>query len=408
MNFRSRVVVNLGTACLVLLGLTAHRAAAQSSPVREFDEQIEAILSHWSAPGAVITIVKDGQILLVRGYGSTKVEGGIPITATTLTSVASVTKTFNATALGMLVDDGAITWDDPVKQAIPEFVFADRYRTDHTTIRDLVTHRAGLPAVLGGLWNMDYTIEDVLRELPTAEPRIDFRQRVDYSQVGIALLGEVVARASGSSWPAFVQARILDPLGMKATYPGTDAFLQTYPDPEAVDNLMGRAVVQDGNVVDGPWKGAGCIYTPAGGIVTTGEDMAKFMLFLLNGGTSEGRQLLSQDRIEEMHTPQEVEGSPYGPVMNPLTKLVAYCLGWIAHEYEGRKIVEHPGSNFGSSVVALMPGEGIGVFVSSNANYSLESDRMVSALKFTAFDFALGLQVRDWRALLSSENDSSF
>lgn len=380
----------------------------RSSPVREFEEQIEAILSHWSAPGAVITIVKDAQVLLVHGYGSTKVEGGIPVTATTLTSVASVTKTFNATALEMLVGDRAITWDDPVKQYIPEFVFADRYRTDHTTIRDLMTHRAGLPAVLGGLWDVDYTIEDVLRELPTAEPRIDFRQRVDYSQVGIALLGEVVARVSRSNWSAFVQARILEPLGMKATYPSTAVFLQVYPDPEAVDNLMGRAVMQDGGVVNGPWKGAGSIYTPAAGIVTTGEDMAKFMLFLLNGGTSEGRQLLSQERVEEMHTPQEVEGSPYGPVINPLTKLVAYCLGWIAHEYEGRKIVEHPGSNFGSSVVALMSGEGIGVFVSSSANYSLESDRMVSALKFTAFDFALGLRGRNWRALLSKENISSF
>lgn len=365
---------------------------------QDYEKRVHDILDHWSAPGAVITIVKDGRVLLARGYGSTRVDGGSAVTSSTLTSVASVTKPFNATALAMLVDDGAIVWDDPVRKYLPEFQFADSYRTEHTTIRDLITHRAGLPAVLGGLWNMDYAIEDVLRELPTAKPRIDFRQRVDYSQVGIALLGEVVARSSGLSWPDFVQARILNPLEMKATYPGIDAFLLAYPEPQTVEHLMGRAIVQDGCIVDGPWKGAGRIYTPAGGLVTTGEDMVKFMLFLLTGGMHQGRRLLRQDRIEDMHTPQEVEGSPYGPVINPQTELIAYCLGWIAHEYAGCKIVEHPGSNFGSSVVALMPGEGIGIFVSSNATYSLESDRMVSALKFSAFDFALGLQGRDWIA----------
>lgn len=371
----------------------------------EFDERVEGILSHWRAPGAVITIVKDSQVLLVRGYGSTDVEGGSAVAPSTLTSVASVTKPFNATALAMLVADGAMAWDDSVRKHIEEFRFADEYRTEHTTIRDLVTHRAGLPALLPGLWNMDYTMEDLLRELPSAQAQIGFRQRVDYSQVGIALLGEVVATASGMDWPAFVQARILDPLEMKATYPGTDAFLQVYPDPEDVDNLMGRAILEDERVVDGPWKGAGHIYTPAGGIVTTGEDMAKFMSFLVNGGVHEGRQLLSRNAIQEMYTPQEVEGSPYGPVMNPLTKLVAYCLGWIAHEYDGHMIVEHPGSNFGSSVVALMPAEAVGVFVSSNANYSLASDRMVSAMKFTAFDFALELRSRDWKKLQSSESE---
>ena len=127
------------------------------------------------------------------------------------------------------------------------------------------------------------------------------------------------------------------------------------------------------------------------------------MIFLLNGGIHREQRLLSQDRIEEIHTPHEVEGSPYGPIVNPLTTLVAYCLGWIAHEYEGHKIVEHPGSNFGSSVVALLPKENIGVFVSSNATYSLDSDRMVSALKFTAFDYALGLEGRDWDKLLNGE-----
>ncbi|MEW6753922.1 MAG: alpha/beta fold hydrolase [Candidatus Latescibacterota bacterium] len=398
------VVTACGAVILASAGLSACSAEAQPALPDDFDRRVEGILKRWGAPGAVVVIVKDGAVLLQRGYGTTRVGGGSPVTPSTLTSVASVTKTLNATALALLVDDGVLSWDDPVGKHIPEFQFADAYRTEHTTLRDLLSHRAGLPPLLGGLWDMDYSIPDLLRQLPAAEPRIAFRQRIDYSQVGIALLGEVVARASGLDWAAFVQTRIFDPLGMTASYPGTEAFLRRYPGPGAVAHLMGRAVLQDGRVVDGEWRGPGRIYTPAGGIVTTGEDMARFMLMLLNGGRIDGRRLLRPERIEEMHAPQEVEASPYGPVMNPLGSLVCYCLGWIAHDYEGRRIAEHPGSNFGSSTVALMPSEGIGVFVSSGATYSLDSDRMVSALKFEAFDLALGLPGRDWQALLGSED----
>lgn len=393
-----RVLPSIGLLSLATLSPAAVAVSAQSP----FDRQIEAALSQWKAPGVVITVVKDGRVLLSRGYGTTRVSGGRPVTAATLTSVASVTKTFNATALAMLVDDGLLAWDDPVRKHIPEFEFGDPYRTEQITIRDLITHRAGLPAVLGGLWSNDYTIQDALHDLQTAEPRIAFRERVDYSQVGVAILGEVVARASKSTWPAFVQRRILDPLGMSATYPGTKEFLAAHPEPTATPALMGRALLENGAVVDGPWRGAGLIYTPAGGVVTSGDDMAKYMLFLLGTGTTDGKRFLTPERIREMHAPQEVEGSPYSSIVNPTTELVAYCLGWVAHEYDGRKIVEHPGSGFGSSVVALMPSEHAGVFVSSNANYSLDSDRMVSALKFIAFDYALGARGRDWRALLTA------
>ena len=395
MNYLLRNRSGLCILIVVLLYVNIQTLYAQTTTLSQFDKQVESIMQQWKAPGVIISIVKDGQILLVRGYGKTDVKGGNDVTPSTMTSVASVTKTFNSVAFGMLADDSVITWDDPVLKHIPEFEFADPYRTENTTIRDLITHRSGLPALLGGLWSMDYSIEDVLLELPKAEPRIDFRQRVDYSQVGIALLGEIVARTTGMSWPDFVKNRILEPLKMESTYPGTDAFLLSYPDPNDTDNLMGRALRNEGKIEDGEWKGAGRIYTPAGGIVSTGEDMSKFMLFLLNGGIQGEQRLLSQDRIEETHTPQEVEGSPYGLVVNPFTSLVAYCLGWMAHEYEGYKIVEHPGSNFGSSVIALMPKDNIGVFISSNANYSLDSDRMVSALKFAAFDFALGLEGRN-------------
>jgi len=387
--------------------------AGLESPQREFDERVEAVLSHWRAPGAVITVVKDGRILIMQGYGSVGVDRETPVTPSTHATVASVSKPVNATALAMLVEDGLIDWDDPVRKHIPEFAFSDSYRTDHTTIKDLLLHRAGLPAILpeieflAAAAKRDYSIEDLLRDLSGAEPMMDFRYGMGYSQAGIALAGHIVERASGLTWQAFVEDRILTLLGMNATYPGTDAFLQDYPDPELADNVMQRAIMRDGEVVKGSWWGIGPIYAPAAGLVTTGEDMAQFMLFLLNDGSHNGRQLLSKDRIDEMFTSYVLVPDFHAPIINPLTGIIVACPGWVAHEYKGRIIFEHGGSVLGTSVVALMPGEGIGVFISSGAGYPMESDRMVSAIKFTAFDFALGLPGRNWIASFRSENTTN-
>jgi CubicO group peptidase (beta-lactamase class C family) len=386
-------------ACVLALAFFAAELKAQTT-AEAFDRQVQEILDHWAAPGAAIAIVKGGEPLLIRGYGSTRVSGGQQVTATTLTSVGSVTKTVNSIALGILVAEGKIAWDDPVRRYLPQFEFGDAYRSDHTTIRDLITHRAGLPNIMGGLWSMSYTIEDLFKQLPAATPTIAFRERVQYSQVGIALLGDVVRAASGTSWPNFVQQKVLDPLQMRLSYPGTEAFLRAYPDSNVDPRLMGRAVRMGNVVSDGPWKGVGRIYTPAGGLVTTAEDMTKFLRFLLRpeGGELSG---ITRATLEELFTPQEVDRSPYQSLVSPLSGLVTYCLGWIAHEYQGEVILEHPGSNFGSSVLAIMPSQEIGVFVSSNANYSFDSDRMVSALKFAAIDHALGQPTRDWIALMS-------
>lgn len=368
-----------------------------------FDQRVESIMTHWGAPGVVLSIVKDGDVLLMRGYGTTRVGGGVPPDASTLVSVASVTKTFNSVVVGMLTDDGRLGLDDPVRSHIPEFQFADSATSRGATVRDLIIHRAGLPSVIGGLRNMDYSMDALLDELPAAEPRIAFRERLDYSQVGIALLGEVMARAAGQRWPDLIRVRILEPLGMASTYAGGRAFFDVHgDDPEQVPGLIGRAIRRDGEIVDGPWTAVNDVYTPAGGLVTSAEDMTKYMLFLLNGGVHEGRSLLSEQMLEELWAPQMIERSPYTELLNPTAAVKGYAHGWIVHQLSGHLVVEHPGSNFGSSTVALVPKSGVGVFVSSNANYSLDSDQMVSALKLAALEWALGLEPHDWIAIFDA------
>jgi CubicO group peptidase (beta-lactamase class C family) len=358
-------------------------------------DDVEAVLAHWNAPGVAISVVRDGELLFAGGFGTVRAHGGQPVDAHTLTTVASVTKAFNGVVAGMLVDDGLLHWDDPVITHVPDFRFAERWRSEQITVRDLLAHRTGLPFAPGGLTDNDFAAADVLALLPDAPPRITFRERMDYSQVNLVLFAEVVRRVSGRSWSEFVAERLLEPLGMRATYAGTRAFLDAHPD-SAVHGVMGRSVVRNGAAVDTAWTGIADVYSPAGGIVTTASDMAAFMARLLDDGSTAERRLLSDAVIAELFRPVVVDANYYVDAVAPTTRLVTYGLGWIAHQFAGSLVLEHAGTGFGNSVVALLPETGVGVFVSTGANDGLDSIRMVSALKFLLIDHAHGRPPDDW------------
>lgn len=362
--------------------------------------ELERVLEHWGAPGTSVTVVRNGQVLFQEGFGHTRLGGAHPVTPRTVGTVASVTKTFGALAASILVADGAMNWMDPVADHVPEFSFGGPLRTQATTVHDLVTHRAGLPNVIGGLFNQHIGIEDLLEALPNQEPVSGLRQEVLYSQAGVALLGEVVARASGVSWPGFVRSRILEPLEMDDTRVGTPNIRAEYPDPDGAPSLMGRTVRGDGVYQAGSWSGFGAVYSPAGGIATSGDDMANYMRFLLDDGLYDGRQLIPPGTLDSLWKPIAIEGSVFAPIINPFSDLTAYGTGWYAYDLDGLRVVEHPGANAGSAVVALIPELEVGVFILSSANFPLDSERLVSALKFASLSFAAGLKARDWVEVL--------
>jgi CubicO group peptidase (beta-lactamase class C family) len=398
----SRSFGALPTLPLIMAACTASSLSGQNDFRDLIRGDVEAVLAHWRAPGVTLSVVRDGELLYAGGFGMTRVRGGEPVTAHTPTTVASVTKAFNGVVTGMLVDDGLLRWDDPVIMHVPEFRFAEDWRSEHITVRDLLAHQTGLPFAPGGLVDSRLTAAELLALLPDAPPRIGFRERMDYSQVNLVVLAEVVARASGRSWPDFVAARLLEPLEMRATFPGTRAFLDAHPDPDGT-GIMGRSVVHDGVALDTGWTGVADVYAPAGGVVTTAMDMAAFMAMLLDGGSVAGRRLLSDSAITEMFTPQLIDANYYVEAIAPTTTLVAYGLGWIAHQYADRLIVEHAGTGFGNSVVALVPEAGLGVFISTGANDGMDSIRMISALKFLLIDHALGLPGRHWIGRLGGD-----
>jgi CubicO group peptidase (beta-lactamase class C family) len=159
---------------------------------------------------------------------------------------------------------------------------------------------------------------------------------------------------------------------------------------------------------DFTWQAYNELWWPAGALISSAEDMTQFMLFLLGRGSVDNQTLLREDLVKEMFKPAEIPGldriAATERIHDPRTDIVAYGLGWIAHEEFGRLIVEHTGAGRSSATVALMPEENLGVFVVSNASFGDNSQRLVSALKFAALEHHLGLAPSDWIGILGRGN----
>ena len=192
---------------------------AQPMSEKAIDSFVAKVMKSFDVPGIAVGIVKDGKLIHAKGYGLRSLESKLPTTEHTLFGIASNSKAFTAAALGILVDQGKITWNDKVRDYIPEFKLYDPYVTEHFTIKDLLTHRSGLGLGAGDLMffpdSSDFTLKDVIYNLRFLQPVSEFRTKYDYDNNLYIVAGEVIARVSGKSWDDFVEGNILRPLGME-------------------------------------------------------------------------------------------------------------------------------------------------------------------------------------------------
>jgi CubicO group peptidase (beta-lactamase class C family) len=315
----------------------------------------------WKVPGLAIAIVKDGEIVLARGYGNRLIGSDAPVTPDTVFSIASCTKSFTASCIAMLVDEGKLHWDDPVRKHLPDFQVADSYVTEHVTIRDLLCHRTGL--VRGDLLAMSsgFTRAAMLRQLQFLPQAAPFRSKVTYNNLMFAVLGEIVEKKSGVSWQEFVATRVFGPLGMQST---------TTDRGSVPSHLLAtRHRLYDGDLAPLRTPIYDAIAAPAGSIHSTVGDIAKWLSFHLREGEQNGRQLVSKNAMREMHSLQQsipVNWHPGSDVYD--ARFVGTGLGWYVRDYRGRKVVQH-GGGWGADM-GFVPEEDLGVVVLSNRDWN--------------------------------------
>ena len=322
--------------------------------LRYLDGYVEQVRQAWGVPGLAITIVKDDQPVLVKGYGVRDIAQAAPVNAHTRFAIASATKTFTVTALGMLVDAGEMRWDDPVVMHLPGFQLSDPCVTGTITIRDLLAHRSGL---LQGdlLWyGSGLDRAEILQRIRHLGFECGFRSRFGYHNVMYLVAGQVVEAVTSQSWDTFVQERIFAPLRMTASTTSMAALV-------GADNVALPHALIDRQVRIVPWLNTDNI-APAGGVGSNVADMATWLRLHLSKGIVDNQCIVSATVISEVQTSQTIirPDDPFLQMVQPLdpgTHFVTYGLGWFLQDYRGRKLVWHTGATDGMSAqVALVPG----------------------------------------------------
>jgi dihydroorotase/N-acyl-D-amino-acid deacylase len=389
----------LWPALALLAGVPAAAVAAAPSPppstavaLEGLDAFVAATIEAWQVPGLALAIVRDDQVVHLKGYGQRDREEGLPVTPQTLFPIASISKSFTVSGLSMLADAGKLDWDQPVRAVVPEFVLKDVVAADRATPRDLVSHRTGLPRHDGVWYRSRGSRLEAVKLLRHLEPSRDFRAAWQYNNLMFLAAGVVAERASGQTWEAFTRARILGPLGMTSS-----GFLSENPEPG--DNFARPYGRRGAAVKRIPFYHDDAL-GPAGGVVSSAEELVRYLRFHMNKGRWEGRRLLSEAAAEAMQTPQAViaegEMQPLYATRFPELGHSTYGLGFFLTTYRGSKLVWHSGSLDGYSLLlSFLPAEKVGVIVLCN----LSGNRPVPVcVTRNIVDRLLGLEPVDWVA----------
>ncbi len=378
-------------ALTIFFALAAIALGAAPAPPPNLDPWVARAMRTFEVPGIAVAIVKDDAVVVAKGYGVRKMGEAALVDARTLFGIASNTKAFTATALGLLVEARKIEWDAPVIRYLPGFAMWDPYVTRELTVRDLLVHRSGLGLGAGDLlwWPPStYDRKEIARRLRFIPPATSFRSAYAYDNVLYLIAGELIETVSGQSWEDFVSSRILAKVGMTGS------------------NVRHSAAVGGANVavtharVDGKVRPIAPFDSdntnPAGGINSSAEDMAKWLRLQLSGGVlADGSRLFSAATARELTTiVTPIPSSDPPPELTPLkANFNGYALGFGVRDYRGHKLVSHTGGLPGYvSRVAMVPDVNVGVAVLTNQ----ESGAAFESIALYILDHYLGVPPFDW------------
>ncbi|MDB5313318.1 MAG: serine hydrolase [Gemmataceae bacterium] len=381
-----RSVLAAAVLAVLLISPPVRAGGFDPAPV---DEVVEKALKEFNAPGAAVVVVQDGEVVYLKGFGVRKKGAAEKVTPDTVFPIASCSKAFTATLVAMLVDEGKLKWDDKVRDHLDSFRLADELADREVTLRDLLSHRTGMPRhdLLG--FGLTADTGDLIRRWGRGRPSTSFRSTWEYSNVPFTTAGVVAGKVTKTDWAAATRQRIFDPLGMTASSTtvkeGQAAADHATPHYYGFDRVI-RPI--DWDEID-HMGGAGCVNS-------TARDMGEWLRFQLAGGRAGTKRLVASKVLKETHTPQmllKAEGvwSIYFPAK--AGAFTTYGLGWFVHDYRGHVCVSHGGTLTGfRAQCMLIPEKKTGVFVASNLRPSLVTE----AVAKTVLDYALGLPAEDW------------
>jgi CubicO group peptidase (beta-lactamase class C family) len=366
---------------LTLASLTV----AQPPTAPQLDVLVKDTLTTWKVPGVAVAVVQNDRVLYVKGFGVRDLDAQAPVTPDTVFPLASCTKPLTTLALAMLVDEGTLSWDDPVRKHVPWFKLADPLADANVTLRDLLAHRTGIGRHDWLWYRSRDSLEGRVRKLAFLEPSHSFRSTFEYQPIAFGAAGLALEKAAKMSWAEFLEERLLRPLDMKSA---SAIFPKERADEVAAPHRKGAKGVEAiaRYPLDEP--------DPAGSAHASARDLAAFLRLQLREGVWQGKRLVSPETFFELHRPQMlIRREGFAQAINPHTRVLSYGLGWIVQDYRGVWLSMHGGAIEGFRAhLTLVPEARLGIAVLSNLDRSL----MNLALSNLLVDRYCGFESKDW------------
>ena len=351
-----------------------------------FDAYVQKAVKDWNIPGLAIMVVKNNEVVFKKTYGVKSLETNTPVTNETYFACASTTKAMTATAMGILVDQGKVSWDDPVIKYLPNFRLYEPYVTTQMRVRDLFLHNSGVGNT-DYLWGMNILSGDeVIDRMQLVKPSYSFRSSFIYQNIFYHIAGKVIEKVSGETWADFVTSHIFKPLGMNRTVP----LLSRIQD----DNISQAHFTIDGKVKRITRDTADRVGA-AGSVYSTIDDISLWVKCMIDSSKYAGGRLVSPATWKTLLKPQTfvTEDGFYPTAQLTKPNFTTYALGWFQQDYKGQKLNFHTGSLAGEIAIhGQMPALKTGVYVFANLDHA----EARHALMFKAMDmFAVGGDT-DW------------
>ncbi|TGE13985.1 serine hydrolase [Hymenobacter elongatus] len=369
-----------------LLGAASQPVAAQPTAPNRFmtdslDRYIERGLRQWQIPGLAIVVVKNGKVVVSKGYGVRALGRPEPVDANTLFMIASNTKLFTGTALAKLEDDKKLSLNDRADKYLPGFRLYDSLASQLVTVRDLMGHHFGTKTFQGDFtfWDSNLSRADVVQRMRLLKPGGQFRKDYGYCNAGFVAAGLVIPAATGgTSWDDYVQQNFLLPLGMSNTYTGTTGYGQRPNIALPYSNTFGPLALMPFDNIDN--------IGPCGSMVSSVNDLSKWLQFQLDSGRYEGKRVMNWAALRKTRDPNTLISTRKSALLP--SHFTTYGLGVLSADYAGSQVFWHTGGATGHvSNVCFVPEEQLGIAILTNN----DNQSFFEALRYQILDSYLNV-----------------
>ncbi|MBD0332551.1 MAG: serine hydrolase [Chitinophagaceae bacterium] len=383
--------MNKSVFCLLIAVMFFFRTALAQNDKRvvALEPQLEKLLSNWKAVGFAVAVVDKNKIIYSKGFGYRDLEKKLPVTSNTLFAIGSCTKAFTASLIGILDKEKLVNIDKPAHTYLPSLTFFNTGMTEAITLRDMMSHRTGLPRHDLSWYLFPTSSRDtLLQRIEFMEPTAGVKDKYQYNNFMFFAQGVIVEKLTGRSWEQNVKNRFFIPLNMKRSN------FSVYDMAKDNDASLGYYVKNDSTIKKINYYEIGSM-GPAGSINSSVNEMGNWVMTWINGGKFNGKEIIPSNHVREAISSQMIIGAGLPEKETPDIFFSNYGFGWTLSSYRGHYRVEHGGNIDGfSASTAFFPTDSIGIIVLTNQDRSA----LPSIVRNLIADKLLNLTYVDWSA----------